>query len=115
MNAIGLVVVDRGCARTFAPLHVDLRLVDLDDIRRGDFPPVLPTGIGFEELATRAGVSGSVRWEMCEACSGLGFLLVERNKDTEVIERCDACGRYDSDAEAVEACYEIAARGGARG
>ena len=40
----------------------------------------------------------------CPACGGLGWLLVDiDNEGYFAIQRCDACGRYESDNEAVEA------------
>jgi len=54
--AIGLVVVDGGVAYVAEPAHVRIEIVDLDNIRAGDKPPVLPAGVGFEELADRSGL-----------------------------------------------------------
>lgn len=59
--AIGLVVVGEGTVSVFAPDHVDLRIVFLSDIRDGR-TPVLPMGVGFEELADKAGLRGSVNF-----------------------------------------------------
>lgn len=56
MKAIALVVVYRGVAEVYAPPHVDVRVVDLDNIQGGDPAPELPCGIGFEELAREAGL-----------------------------------------------------------
>jgi len=59
-KAIGLVVVRSGYAEIHAPLHVDIRVVDLDDIERGGEQPALPAGRGFERLAEEAGVTADV-------------------------------------------------------
>lgn len=56
MKAIALVVVRGGVAEVYAPEHVDVRVVDLDNIESGDDPEPLPPGIGFEELAEGAGL-----------------------------------------------------------
>jgi hypothetical protein len=40
----------------------------------------------------------------CLACQDTGWLLVDiDNEGHFAIQRCDACGRYESDNEAVEA------------
>ena len=57
MKAICLVVVSGGVAECYEPAHVDCRIVDLDDLRAGGKPVSLPAGIGFEELAQRAGLT----------------------------------------------------------
>lgn len=54
MKAIALVVVRGGVAGVYAPEHVDVRVVDLDDINDGDDPVALPQGIGFDALAEEA-------------------------------------------------------------
>jgi len=51
MKAIGLVTVLGGVAYITQPEHVDIRLVDLDNVGEGGGPVRLPAGIGFEELA----------------------------------------------------------------
>lgn len=51
MKAIALVVVRGGVADVYAPEHVDVRVVDLDNIKAGDDPEPLPQGVGFEVLA----------------------------------------------------------------
>ena len=56
MKAICLVVVSGGVAECYEPEHVDCRIVDLDNIRAGDPAAELPRGVGFEELAERAGL-----------------------------------------------------------
>jgi hypothetical protein len=57
MKAIALVVVMGGVAEEYAPEHVDCRIIDLDNITGpGDPIPELPAGMGFEELAERAGL-----------------------------------------------------------
>ena len=57
MKAICLVVVDGGVAYTYAPEHVDVRMVDADNIEAGDEPTVLPRGVGFEKLVEDAGLT----------------------------------------------------------
>jgi hypothetical protein len=52
---IGLVVVAGGNASVHSA-GADVRIVDLDNIRAGDRPPVLPAGIGFEGLCRQAGL-----------------------------------------------------------
>ena len=54
MKAIALVVVLGGVAYTYAPDHVDVRIIDLDNIRDGDDPEPLPRECGFEELVNKA-------------------------------------------------------------
>jgi hypothetical protein len=56
MKAVCLVVVSGGVAECYEPEHVDCRIVDLDDLRAGGKPVGLPAGMGFEELAARAGL-----------------------------------------------------------
>jgi len=56
MKAICLVVVSGGAAECYEPEHVDCRIVDLDDLKAGGDPVCLPGGMGFEELAKRAGL-----------------------------------------------------------
>lgn len=65
MKAIALVVVCGGVAEAYAPEHVDVRVIDLDNIQGGDEPGGLPVGIGFEELAVEAGLEAGkdFTWE----------------------------------------------------
>jgi hypothetical protein len=56
MKAIALVVVRGGVAEAYAPEHVDVRVIDLDNIARGEDPEGLPRGVGFEALADEAGI-----------------------------------------------------------
>lgn len=56
MKAIALVTVSGGVADVSAPEHVDVRVVDLDNIEAGDGPTELPRGIGFEALVAEAGL-----------------------------------------------------------
>lgn len=53
-KAIGLVVVLGGVAEVHAPRHVDIRVVDIDNIKAGDEPLELPAGVGFERLVKDA-------------------------------------------------------------
>ena len=59
MKAIALIVVNRGFAYTYAPDHVDVRVVDRDIA----WKEKLPAGVGFEELVAAAGVEKYV--EVC--------------------------------------------------
>ncbi len=54
MKAIALVIVAGGVADEVAPPHVDVRIVDIDNIKAGDSPPGLPRDVGFEDLVRRA-------------------------------------------------------------
>ena len=60
--AIGLVVVSGGIAQDYAPPHVDIRIVDIDDIKNGEAKTELPRDIGFEELVKTAGVEEFVTY-----------------------------------------------------
>ncbi len=62
MKATGLVVVRKGVAEVYEPLHVDIRVVDIDNIGAGDQKVKLQPGIGFEELAKQAGVEELASW-----------------------------------------------------
>ena len=62
--AIGLVVVRGGVAALFSPSHVDLRLVDIDNIKAGDEKETLPMGIGFEKLVSDAGIQEYVTFDL---------------------------------------------------
>lgn len=67
MKAIALIVVQGGVAYAYAPEHVDIRIIDRDDIEAGDGEVLyeLPPGVGFEELAKEAGleVGEDFAWE----------------------------------------------------
>lgn len=54
MKAIALVVVRGGVAEVYEPLHVDCRVVDLDNWHSDGEQTFLPRGIGFEELIAEA-------------------------------------------------------------
>ena len=62
--AIGLVVISGGVGEAYTPAHVDVRIVDLDDLDADPSNPTqdLPLGIGFEELARDADISDRVRF-----------------------------------------------------
>lgn len=61
MKAIALVVVSGGVAYTYAPDHVHVEIVDLDNL--GDTGiKTLPAGVGFEELVKEAGIKKHVRY-----------------------------------------------------
>ncbi len=64
MKAIALVVVYRGVADVYSPDHVDVRVVDLDNTEAGDDPPVIPTGVGFEDLCDRAGLVNGTHYRL---------------------------------------------------
>lgn len=44
----------------------------------------------------------------CEVCSGVGYTLIF-NTDTDVdeIQKCDDCGIYKTDEDALSACYKL--------
>lgn len=66
MKAIALVVVSGGVAYAYAPEHVDVRVIDQDNLEQGfDAPDNLPQGVGFEELAAEAGleIGKDFNWE----------------------------------------------------
>ena len=56
MKAIALVIVHSGFADIAAPEHVDVRVIDQDNIEAGDAPPEIPRGIGFEHELDRSGM-----------------------------------------------------------
>ena len=62
MKAISLTVVYKGVAETYAPEHVDARVVDCDNIDCGDGKVLLPKGVGFEELVKDAGLWNYVKF-----------------------------------------------------
>ena len=64
MKAIALVVVSGGVAELFQPEHVDVRIVDLDNLEAGDAKVSLPKDVGFEALAEEAGLTEKeITWE----------------------------------------------------
>jgi len=64
MKAICLVVIRQGVANTYAPQHVNVQIVDLDNIEAGDGPVELPEGMGFEVLVKEANLEENTdyRW-----------------------------------------------------
>lgn len=64
MKAIGLVVVSGGVAEAYTPLHVNVVIVDVDNIEAGDDPVELPAGVGFEALVKLAGVEEFVKFPL---------------------------------------------------
>lgn len=56
MKAIALVIVYRGVAEVVAPDHVDVRVIDQDNIGAGDAPPEFPRGVGWEHELARSGM-----------------------------------------------------------
>ena len=58
MKAIALIVVNRGFAYTYAPDHVDVRVVDRDIA----WKEKMPAGVGFEELVAEANVEKYVEF-----------------------------------------------------
>ena len=51
---VGLVIVFGGVAEVYEHKDVYIRVIDIDNIKAGDPIPVLPKGIGFEELVREA-------------------------------------------------------------
>ena len=64
MKAIALIVVQGGVAEEFAPEHVDVRIVDIDNIKASapGTKVFLPSDIGFEELVFDASVEEYVEF-----------------------------------------------------
>ena len=63
MKAIGLVVVCGGAAYAHAPDHVDLRIVDTDNLNdRGEPKVQLPKDVGFGALVAEAGIKTCVEF-----------------------------------------------------
>lgn len=60
MKAIALIIVHGGVAYPYAPDHVDVRVIDRDDVHAGGDIDPLPAGIGFEALVEEAGLTGEV-------------------------------------------------------
>lgn len=89
MPAIGLVVVEDGFARTCAPQHVDLRVINLDQIKlREEEPVLLPRDIGFEHLVDSfGGLEEGVHYRWMEP----GYELTEEERDGNPWDVC-ACG-----------------------
>lgn len=58
-----LVVVTGGVAEVYTWQHVEARVVDVDNIKAGDPKPVLPRGMGFEELVKQADIQKFVRFK----------------------------------------------------
>lgn len=51
--------------------------------------------------------------EICLVCEDRGYVHVyNEDKKQEEVQRCDACGRFDTDAEAQEACAKDHQDGG---
>lgn len=65
-KAIGLVVVQGGVAEPYAPEHVDLQVVDLDNLKDTGEKAYLPPGLGFEFLVDEAGISDQVTFNKNE-------------------------------------------------
>ena len=64
--AIGLVTVSGGVAETYAPKHVCVMVVDIDNIKAGDGKTALPAGVGFEQLVELAWVQDCVEFVPAE-------------------------------------------------
>ena len=56
MKAIALVIVHSGFADIAAPEHVDVRVIDQDNIEAGDAPTELPRDVGFDFLVAESGM-----------------------------------------------------------
>ena len=65
MKAIALIMTCKGVAYAYAPEHVDVRIIDRDDIEAGDDPVALPQDVGFEALVEQAGLEAGTDyyWE----------------------------------------------------
>ena len=63
MKAVGLVVVSGGVATVYEPAHVDVRVVDLDNLEGTGDKIILPPGVGFEELVNQAELGEYVKLE----------------------------------------------------
>jgi len=63
-KAVALVVVLGGVAYTYAPRHVDIRVVDMDNLEDPDekHKVQLPAGVGFEHLAEEACVNDYIEF-----------------------------------------------------
>jgi phage FluMu protein Com len=68
-KAVGLVVVLGGVAYTYAPEHVDIRVVDMDNLEDPDEKTKvqLPAGVGFEHLVSEAEVVEYIDF-ICPKC-----------------------------------------------
>lgn len=64
-KAAALIVVSGGVAEAVAPEHVDVRIIDCDNIEAGDELEELPRGVGFEHLVEQAElrVGRDFNWE----------------------------------------------------
>ena len=51
---------------------------------------------------TAKGFALTKKWADCEACGGRGWLLTDNSDHGTRIEKCDACGFFISDVDAVE-------------
>ncbi len=62
-KAIALVVVTGGCAEAYEPEHVDVRVIDLDNVKAGDDVVKLPRDVGFEKLVDDAGLVAGIDFD----------------------------------------------------
>jgi hypothetical protein len=71
-KAIALVVVLGGATYTYAPMHVDIRVVDMNNLEDPEEKRKvqLPAGVGFEELVNEACVSDYVEF-ICPRCGSV--------------------------------------------
>jgi hypothetical protein len=71
-----------------------------------------PFGLAAQLIATRDEIEVEVATEPpCEACQGTGWRQCNVGNDQSPqyeIQRCDACGRFDSDQAAQEAASKAA-------
>ena len=71
-----------------------------------------PFGLGAQLFATRDEIEVEVAAEPpCEACDGVGWRQFNVGNDESPqyeIQRCDTCGRFDSDQAAREAASKAA-------
>lgn len=62
MKAIALVVVEGGVAYVDCPYHVQVEVIDIDNLSASGKKATLLRDQGFEELVARMGVKKYVRW-----------------------------------------------------
>jgi len=70
VKARGLIVVNGGAAYDYMPPHVDVRIIDVDNIKAGDEKVKLPVGVGYEHLVNQAGIREYVDF-VCPQCGAL--------------------------------------------
>ncbi len=115
-RAPALVVVSGGVAETYAPAHVDVRLVDMDNIRTGDAPPTLPAGVGFERLCEEAGLEigkevmfegADIATKLAKPVEGWCVKCDQAFEMTTAVARCPECGQLIAACEACTRKYDM--------